>query len=143
MTTIVIQTTSGGVNVNGLAVVPEITIYRSDTNALVDNASMVDTGVGGLYKHVFVGVAGLEYMYYVDADQIASGQVDNRIYGGVFDYELHDVWLDRGLNPADPKEIFENTEGSDYDESAADGVEGPDVDKSVVKVGATTTITRT
>jgi hypothetical protein len=144
MSTIVIQTTSGGVNVNGLAVDPEITIYRADTDAVVDNAAMVDTGVGGFYKHDFFNmVPGLNYYYIVDADQIASGQVDNRIYGGAFDYELTDVWNDRGANPASPKEITENTLGENYTEEADDDIQGPTVEKSVVKVGTLTTITRT
>lgn len=47
------------------------------------------------------------------------------------------VWQDRGLDPAFPKVIEENTLGEDYDEDVGT------MHKDVIKSGTTTTITRT
>ncbi len=145
MADIIVQLTLNGTPVNGLANDPDITVLRIDTDAAVVSAvDMSDMGAGGLYKFEFGGFAepGLTYTYFIDADPTASGQVDNRYFGGTFDYYAHDTWVDKGLNNNDPLTIFENTEGSDYDQTGSDGVRGPDVDKTIVKVGSTTTITR-
>ena len=146
MPNIVIQTKLAGVAVNGLADDPEITILRLDTDAVVVNAAaMTDQGAGGLYRFDFTtGLAGIEYSFSVDADPNATGQVDDRNYFGAFDNEKRDIWNARGLNPpaGAEKTITENTVGSDYDEAVTDP-RGPDLDLSVVKAGAVTTIDRT
>jgi hypothetical protein len=143
---ILVQTQLNGVAVNGLTDDPEITIVRLDTDVVVVNGSvMSDVGVGGLYKFKFgnLAVIGVHYAFFVDADPNGNGQTDQRYYAGSFDFEIHDLWIDHGLNVFDPAMLFENVEGSDYDQTNSDGNgDGPDVDKSIVKVGATTTTTR-
>lgn len=143
MTDIVAQMKSGGVAVNSLANVPEITIVRIDTDAVVVNAAaMTDQGVGGLYKFSFTsGLQGIKYSFSIDADPTSTGQVDDAFYSGAFDNEIRDIWNDRGLNPSADKTITENVEGSDYDEAVTDA-EGPDIAKNVNKTGATTTLDR-
>lgn len=145
MTDIVIQTKASGVAVNGLTDDPEITILRLDTDAVVVNAAaMSDQAAGGLYKFAFTtGLPGIKYSFTVDADPSVTGQVDDRNYFGAFDNEVRDLWNDHGLNPdvGEEKTITENTEGSDYDEAVTDA-DGPDIAKSVVKVGAVTTLNR-
>lgn len=143
MTDIVIQTTSGGVPVNGLADPPEITILRIDTDAAVVTASaMSDQAAGGLYKFAFTaGLPGIKYSFEVDADPNVTGQVDKRTYGGAFDNEIRDLWNDHGLNPSDDKTITEVTEGEDYDEAVTD-TGGPDIAKDVTKIGLVTTLNR-
>ena len=143
MSTLTIQTTLAGVAVNGLAVAPTISVRRADTDAVVASGSMVDTGVGGIYNFEwFPDTPSLNYYWFADADPLASGQTDVRTYGNSFDLELTDLWNDHGLNSADIKEIVEITEGANYTETANDQTQGPDVEKTVVKIGDTTTITR-
>ena len=144
MTTIVVQTTLNGVEVNGLADDPEITIHRLDTDAaVVTDVAMSDVGGCGLYKFTFTPIRGVRYGFCIDADPLATGQVDTRTFGGIFDHELTDIWRDRGLDPTVPKTITENTVGEDYDEAVAAGADSPAIAKDTTKVGAVTTIDRT
>lgn len=143
MTDIVVQTTLGGVAVNGLVDDPEITILRVDTDAVVVNAdTMSDQAACGLYKYAFTPIQGIEYSFCIDADPNATGQVDTRTYGGAFNNELNDIWRDRGLDPVNPKTITENTVGEDYDEAVGGAGEVP-IAKDTTKIGSVTTIDRT
>lgn len=146
MTDIVIQTTLNGVIVNGLADPPEISIFRvSDNNLEVNAAAMSDVTECGLYKFSFTtGSPGERFMFCVDADPSATGQVDARNYGGSFDNEVSDIWRDRGLDPADAKTVDDNgvADDADIDEDVAAG-SGPVIHKDVLTAGDVTTITRT
>ncbi len=143
MSQILVQTTLNDAPVNGLAQDPQISIIRTDTDAVVVNAvDMTDTGAFGFYKFDFTGgVAGVEYAASIDADPLASGQVDDRFFNTAFDYEITDLWNDHGLNPDENKTITENTANTDYDE-AVSPTDAPDIDKSVVKSGSVTTLNR-
>ncbi len=143
MSQIVIQTTLNGTPVNGLANAPLIDIVELATDTLVVTAAaMTDVGVDGFYKFQFTGgAAGVEYAFSVDADPTASGQVDDRYFAHVFDYETRDIWNDRGLNPSQSKTITENTVGADYDEAVTDPT-APDIAKDTTKAGSVTTIDR-
>ena len=144
MSDIVVQTTLNDAPVNGLTDAPEIDIIRLDTDTVVVNgAAMSDVGAGGFYKYAFTGgVEGVTYAASIDADPNATGQVDNRYFSATFDYEITDLWNDHGLNPAVNKTITENTAQTDYDEAVAP-TDAPDIDKSVIRSGAVTTINRT
>lgn len=145
MTTIRATIQADNVPVNGLGDTPEIEIRRADTGAIVQAFTvMTDQGGSGLHTYVFVGVVGLDYSYLIDADPNANLNVPaaDRYYDGGFDYLLEDTWNDRGLNPAVPKIVDEATPGSDIDEDVADA-SIVNIHKDVVKVGDTTTITRT
>lgn len=140
MTDIAVTATAAGVPTNGLGDDPEIRIRRLDTGALVvTDDAMTDAGGDGLYTYNFTPVAGLEYSFLIDTDPSDTGQTDVRYFDGAFDNELNDLWNDHGLNPATVKTITENTAGSDYDEAVAAATS---IDKTVVKVGAVTTIDR-
>ena len=136
--------TNNNVPVNGLADDPEITIRRADTQAIVAGPSgMTDQTSGGNYTFLFTpSVADLAYVFEIDADPLASGQVtaNERYFGGCFDDKVDEIWRDRGLDPVNNKTITENTPDTDYTE--LESGDGATITKSVVKAGAVTTIDR-
>ena len=119
---------------------PTIRIRRHDTGALVvTDLAMTELG-DGVFKFDFTPpVEGIEYSVRADGDPTAASQVaaGNRFRYGQADDFVKEAWQDRGNDPANPKTITENTAQEDYDE-AVDAIQ-----KSVVKSGAVTTITRT
>lgn len=139
MTDIVVTTSLNGTPVNGLATAPNITIWTVAGAVAQASAAMTDSGVGGKYTYNFTPTAGVHYMFEVDADPLAAGQVDVRYFEGTFDNEQNDIWNDRGLNPTVVKTITEVTLGADYDEAVAAPTA---IAKDVTKVGAVTTIDR-
>jgi hypothetical protein len=142
---ICVRVTNNSAPVNGLADDPEITIVRTDTQAIVAGlAAMVDQGLGGIYTFTYTPTTpDLKYAFNIDADPNVTGQVTafERFYGGCFDDQLDEVWRDRGLDPAINKTITENTVGEDYTE--AELGDGAPITKSVVKAAGVTTINRT
>lgn len=94
-------------------------------------AGVFETGFGGYGRTWTLDPSTVQLVW----NQVASGLAAvERIVES--DRTLR-LWQDRGLDPAFPKVIEENTLGEDYDE---------DVDtmhKDVIKSGSTTTITRT
>ena len=141
---ICVRVTDNSVPANGLADDPEITIVRTDTQAVVAGpAAMTDQGIGGLYSFNYTPtVPDLKYAFNIDADPNVTGQVTafERFYGGCFDDQLDEVWRDRGLDPVVNKTITENVVGEDYTELEAG--DGATITKSVVKAGGVTTINR-
>ena len=140
MTDIAVTLTLNGQLVNGVAVIPVITIRRVDTGAAaVTNDPMTDTGSNGLYTYNFVPTAGLNYHFLIDADPSATNQVDVRYHDGSFDNERNDMWNDQGLNPGVNRIITENAEGTDYDSAVASPTP---VNKSITTTGQVTTVDR-
>ncbi len=136
--------TNNNVPVNGLADDPEITIRRTDTQAIVAGpAAMTDQTSGGNYTFLFTPtVPDLGYVYEIDADPGDTGQVTaaERYFGGCFDDQVDELWRDRGLDPVVNKTITENTPKTDYTEVEAG--DGAPITKSVTKSGGVTTIDR-
>lgn len=119
---------------------PEIRIRRVDTGALVvTDDAMTELG-DGIFKYDFTPpVEGIQYSVRADGDPQATGQVpasSRYRYGGADDFNK-ETWQSCGNDPNNAKTITENVAGSDYTENA-DAIQ-----KSVVKVGNVTTITRT
>ncbi len=139
MTTLNVTVVLSGAPVNGLVDDPEITIKINGGATVVTGAAMTDEGSLGAYSYSFTPVAGTDYKFLIDADPNVTGQVDIRYFDGAFNNELNDIWNDRGLNPSVNKTITENVSQSDYDEAVASPTT---IDKTVVKVGAVTTINR-
>ena len=76
------QFTSSGAPSSGLANAPEITIRRTDTQAIVVGAvAMTEIG-GGSYSYSFTPDAELNYTVLVDGDPNSTGQVDGRYLFG-------------------------------------------------------------
>lgn len=88
MSEISVNLLASNVPVNGLVAAPEITIQRLDTGAEVQaDQAMTDQGTRGLYTFTFAAVNGLRYSFLIDADPLASGQVDVRYWRGAFDLD--------------------------------------------------------
>jgi len=86
MAEISVNLLASNVPVNALADVPEITIQRLDTGAeVVADSAMTDRTTRGLYSFTFAHDPLLDYAFLIDADPLASGQVDVRYWRGSFD----------------------------------------------------------
>lgn len=138
MTEIVVDLLAAGVPINGLGDDPEITIIRlSDLVTVVSGSAMTDVGSLGKYRFQFTGDRGERYTASIDADPIATGQVDLRFFAVSFDREIFDLYRTRGLDPNQPKTTTEITEDLDYDEDIGD------IHLDQVKVGDTITTSST
>ncbi len=119
---------------------PTIRIRRIDTQALVvTDDAMTEAGDGVFFYNFTPPVEGITYSVRADGDPTAVLQVPANAryrYGQADDFGK-ETWQNQGNDPANPKTINENTPGEDYDESV-DALQ-----KSVIKSGGVTTITRT